>query len=113
MRNALGVLPAIGRPAVQHALGLQLVRSKRYDDAMVWLRLAAEGLPGDARFTYVYAVALHDTGRPADARRNLEQAAARHRGDQQILEALVAFSREAGDEAAARRWQAQLEAQRR
>ena len=113
LRNALGVLPAMGRPAVQHALGLQLVRSKRYDDAMVWLRLAAEGSPGDARFTYVYAVALHDTGRPADARRNLEQAAARHRGDQQILEALVAFSREAGDEAAARRWQAQLEAQQR
>ena len=113
LRNALGVLPAMGRPAVQHALGLQLVRSKRYGDALVWLRLAADGAPGDARFTFVYAVALHDTGRPADARRILEQAAVRHGGDQQILEALVAFSREAGDEAAARRWQAQLEARRR
>jgi Tfp pilus assembly protein PilF len=113
LRDALGVLPAMGRPAVQHALGLQLVRSKRYDDALVWLRLAAEGAPDDARFTFVYAVALHDTGRPADARKILEQAAGRHGGDQQILEALVAFSREAGDEAAARRWQTQLEAQRR
>jgi tetratricopeptide (TPR) repeat protein len=108
LRNALGVLPALGRPSVQHALGLQLARARRYDDALVWLRLAAEGAPENARFAFVYAVALHDMGRPADARRILEQAAARHQYDGDILGALVAFSREAGDEAAARRWQARL-----
>jgi Flp pilus assembly protein TadD len=113
LRNALGTVPELGRPPIQHALGLQLVRSKRYGDALVWLRLAAEGAPGDARFAFVYGVALHDTGRAGEGRLVLEQAAARHRGDRQILSALVAFSRGAGDEAAARRWQAQLEAQQR
>ena len=102
LRDALGVLPALGRPPVQHALGLQLVRSKRYADAMVWLRLAAEAAPENARFAFVYAVALHDTGKAAEGRMVLEQAARRHPTDGDILGALVAFSREAGDEAAAR-----------
>lgn len=109
LRDALGVLPAIGRPPIQHALGLQLVRSKRYADALVWLRLAAEGAPENSRFAFVFAVALHDTGTAAEGRRVLEQAARRHATDRDILEALVAFSREAGDEAAARKWQAQLQ----
>ena len=94
LREALGVLPAIGRPPIQHALGLQLVRAKRYADALVWLRLAAEAAPENPRFVYVFAVALHDTGQPAEARRVLEQAARRHPGDRNILEALAAFGRE-------------------
>jgi Tfp pilus assembly protein PilF len=51
---------------------------------------------------------LHDTGRPAGARRILEQAAARHQHDGGMLGARVALSREAGDEAAARRWESRL-----
>ncbi len=108
LRDALGVLPEVGRPAIQHALGLQLVRAKRYGDALVWLHFAAAGAPENPRFAYVYAVALHDTGKAAEGRRVLEQAARRHATDRDILHALVAFSREAGDVAAARRWQAQL-----
>jgi hypothetical protein len=98
---------------LQHALGLQLVRAKRYDDAMVWLRLASEGDAGDARYAFVYGVALHDTGQAAEGRRVLERAARRHPGNTDILGALVAFSREAGDAAATRRWAAALEAARR
>jgi Flp pilus assembly protein TadD len=112
LRDGLVVVPAIGRPALQHALGLQLVRAKRYDDAMVWLRLAADGDAGNARYAFVYGVALHDTGQSAEGRRVLEQAARRHPGNIDILSSLVAFSQEAGDAAAAR-WAAALEAARR
>jgi tetratricopeptide (TPR) repeat protein len=113
LRNAMGAVPPLGRPPLQHALGLQLVRAKRYADALVWLRQAAERDAGPARYAYVYGVALHDTGQAAEGRRVLEQAARRHPGDADILGALVAFSQEAGDAAAARRWAAALEAARR
>jgi Flp pilus assembly protein TadD len=98
---------------LQHALGLQLVRAKRYDDATVWLRLATEGDAGNARYAFVYGVALHDTGRGDEGRRVLEQAARRHPGNADILGALVAFSQEAGDIEVARRWATALEAARR
>jgi predicted CXXCH cytochrome family protein len=113
LRDGLVAVPAIGRPALQHALGLLLVRAKRYEDAMVWLRLASEGDAGDARYAFVYGVALHDTGHAAEGRRVLERAARRHPGNTDILGALVAFSREAGDAAATRRWAAALDAARR
>jgi len=113
LRDGLGVVPPMGRPALQHALGLQLVRSKRYTDAIVWLRLAVEGDAGNPRYAYVYGVALHDTGQAAEARRVLERAALRHPGNVDILGALVAFSQEAGDAAAARRWTTALEAAQR
>jgi predicted Zn-dependent protease len=107
------VVPAPGRPSLQHALGLHLVRAKRYADAMTWLRQAAEGDDDNARYSFVYGVALHDTGQAADALRALERAARRHPGDADILGALVTFSKEAGDDAAARRWAAALDAARR
>jgi tetratricopeptide (TPR) repeat protein len=113
LRDGLGVVPPPGRPSLQHALGLQLVRTKRYDDAMVWLRLAAEGDAGNARYAFVYGVALHDTGRAAEGRRVLERAARRHPANIDILSALVAFSQEISDVAAARRWAAALGAAQR
>jgi tetratricopeptide (TPR) repeat protein len=113
LRGGLGVVPPMGQPALQHALGLHLVRAKRYDDAMVWLRLAAEGDDDSARYAFVYGVALHDTGQATEARRILERAARRHPGNVDILGALVAFSQEAGDAAAARRWAAALAAAQR
>jgi Flp pilus assembly protein TadD len=113
LRDGLAAVPAIGQPALQHALGLQLVRAKRYDDAIVWLRLAAEGDAGNARYAFVYGVALHDTGQATEGRRVLERAAGRHPGSIDILSALVAFSQQAGDAAARRRWAAALDAARR
>jgi Tfp pilus assembly protein PilF len=79
---------------------------------MVWLQQAAEGDADNARYAFVYGVALHDTGRAIEARQVLEGAARRHPGNADILGALVAFSQEAGDAAAARRWAAALEAAR-
>ena len=113
LRVGLDAVPRPGRPSLQHALGLQLARAKRYDDAMVWLRLATEADAGNARYVFVYGVALHDTGRGDEGRRVLEQAAHRHPGNTDILGALVAFSKEAGDTEAARRWATALDAARR
>jgi Flp pilus assembly protein TadD len=113
LRDGLGVVPALGRPSLQHALGLQLVRAKRYDEAMMSLRLATEGDADNARYAIVYGVALHDTGRSAEGRRVLEHAARRHPGNVDILSALVAFSQKAGDAVAVRRWAGALEAARR
>jgi predicted CXXCH cytochrome family protein len=106
LRDGLAVVPASGRPSLQHALGLQLVRAKRYSDAMAWLRQAAEGDVANARYAFVYGVALHDTGQAAEGRRVLEQAARRHPGNADLLGALVSFSQEAGDVAAAKKWAA-------
>jgi predicted CXXCH cytochrome family protein len=113
LRAGLDVVPPPGRPSLQHALGLQLVRAKRYNDAMESLRVAAEGETDNARYSFVYGVALHDTGLSAEGRRVLERAARRHPGNADILRALVIFSQEAGDAAAARRWAAALEAAQR
>jgi predicted Zn-dependent protease len=48
---------------LHHALGLTLVRMKRTDEAIGELERAAALDPGNARFLYVYAVALHSTGK--------------------------------------------------
>jgi predicted CXXCH cytochrome family protein len=113
LRDGLNAVPALSRSSLQHALGLQLVRAKRYNEAMVWLREATEGDAGNARYALVYGVALHDTGKAVEGRRVLERAARRHPADTDILHALVAFSREAGDAAAAQRWTAALGAAQR
>jgi predicted CXXCH cytochrome family protein len=93
---------------IEHALGLAAVRRRDMPAALTHLERAARLRPDVARYAYVYAVALHDSGDPARALRLLEQAAERHPADTDILEALVAWSRERGDETGARRWRARL-----
>lgn len=108
LRTALARVPSEGQPALQHGLGLALIRLKRHPEAVAALRLAAEGAPEEARFVFVYGVALHDTGQAPAARRVLADAARRHPGDPSILDALVSYSLEAGDRAAARQWAERL-----
>ena len=86
---------------LHHALGLVLVRLKRLDDALVELGRAAELDPDRARYAYVYAVGLHSAGRAGDAMAVIKDAFARHPDDRDILQALIAFNREAGDIGAA------------
>jgi hypothetical protein len=50
-----------------------------------------------ARYNYVYAVALNSTGRSNDAMIVLKDGLARHPANRDILSALVAFNRDAGD----------------
>jgi predicted CXXCH cytochrome family protein len=82
---------------VHHALGLALVRLKRPDEALGELRRSAELEPDRARYAYVYAVALYSAGRGAEAVTILKESLKQHSDDRDILSALIAFSREAGD----------------
>jgi predicted CXXCH cytochrome family protein len=106
--KGLRVVP--GEPALHHALGLALVRQHRTAEALTELGKAAALAPHDPQFVYVYAVALHDTGKPEEARRTLEQAAARLPGNAEILSALASYARESGDAPAESRWRSKLEA---
>ncbi len=54
------------------------------------------------------AVALHSTGRGEEAMRVLKEILVRHPGDHDTLLALVSFSRDAGDVAAALGYAEQL-----
>jgi predicted CXXCH cytochrome family protein len=85
--------------ALHHALGLALVRLQRMDEALAELKRAATLDPGDARFAYVYAVALHSTGDAPEAIATLERALADHPDDPDIRQALAAFRAERGDAA--------------
>ena len=84
-------------PDLHHALGLSLVRARRYDEALPELAKAAELAPQNIRYAYVYAVALQSTGNIKQAISTLEQALQQHPYDRQIMEALVSFYRDAGE----------------
>ncbi|WP_407181552.1 cytochrome c3 family protein [Bradyrhizobium sp. STM 3562] len=86
---------------LHHALGLTLIREKRSDDALLELRMATELEPDRTRYAYVYAVALHSSGAVDEATKVLKENLARHPSDRDTLRALVSFSRDAGDIAAA------------
>ena len=93
---------------LHHALGLSLVRLKRSDEALGELRRAAELDPRQARYAYVYAVALHSVGRAVEAATELKENLARHPGDRDTLLALISFSRDGGDAGAALDYAEQL-----
>jgi Flp pilus assembly protein TadD len=67
------------------------------------LRRAHELTPENARYAYVYAVALNSTGAAADALAVLDEAHQQHRADRDVLMALVSIARDNGDFAAALR----------
>lgn len=83
--------------SLHYALGLDLVREKRPDQALEELRRAATLDPGQARYAYVYAVALKSTGKSDEAMAALKDNLARHPADRDTLSALVAYTREAKD----------------
>ncbi len=100
IRAALARTP--GSAPAHHALGLSLVRQKRAQEALAELALAAKLAPEDPRFAYVYGVALHDTGKRAEAMKVLQAALARHPYDRELLFALATYERAVGDAARAR-----------
>jgi predicted CXXCH cytochrome family protein len=93
--DALRVAP--DAPEALHALGLLRVRQNRLPEAVDLLRRAAAGRPESAHFAYVYAVALHDTGRPADAVAVLAAAHRRRPAHRETLAALATYVAERGD----------------
>jgi len=99
LRQAVKVSP--GNAGARHALGLSLVRQQRTQEGVEQLRLAADLAPDEARYLYVYAVALNSTGEPEQAIIVLQGAHNRHPNNRDILSALVAFHRDSGNQAAA------------
>ena len=67
------------------------------DCHMPSLERAAALAPGNTRFQYVWAVALHDTGRPEQAISVLEKAHADRPADGDVLFTLAIYSQELGD----------------
>jgi predicted CXXCH cytochrome family protein len=92
LRDGLKNTP--GSAILHHALGLVLVRLKRTDSALGELERATVLEPGNARFAYVYAVALHSTGKSEAAITKLKAALVAHPNNREILEALVSFHSE-------------------
>jgi predicted CXXCH cytochrome family protein len=95
LRAAILVSPRAA--ASHHALGLTLTRLKKPEAALSEFRHAAELEPSEARYQYVYAVALHSAGQREEAMTALNEALKTHPGHREILQALVSFSRMAGD----------------
>ncbi len=95
LRTALVASPQDA--GLHYALGLNLVRLKRTDEALAELGRAAELDSGQARYAYVYAVALHSAGRGSEALTELKENLTRHPDDRDTLLALISFSRDSGD----------------
>jgi Flp pilus assembly protein TadD len=93
LEQGLAVLPE--DPDLHHALGLSLVRAGRHNDAMPALAKAAKLAPENARYIYVYVVALHSMGNITQAITTLERALQLCPYDRQLMAALVSFYREA------------------
>jgi Flp pilus assembly protein TadD len=93
---------------LHHALGLALVRLKRTDAALGELEQATVLEPANARFAYVYAVALHSAGKPDLALAKLKKALVVHPNDRDILEALASYHQARGDGTEAAKYAARL-----
>ena len=95
LRNAIKMVPASAD--AHYALGLSLARQKRTPEAVKTLEQAARLSPGNVRYVYVYAVALNSTGETDRAVMVLQGAHNRFPDNADILTALVAFHRDAGN----------------
>jgi predicted CXXCH cytochrome family protein len=102
LRQGLEVAPRSGD--LHHALGLVLVREQRLAEALDALARATQLDPEQARYAYVYAVALHGAGQTERALEVLRAVHRRHPGDRETLVALATMSRDRGDLRAAVAW---------
>ncbi|MEJ2086133.1 MAG: tetratricopeptide repeat protein, partial [Acidobacteriota bacterium] len=95
LRSVLAEYPQSAE--LHHVLGLSLVRLGRLDEALELFAQAVELQPDAARYAYVYAVALYDSGRPKEAIAALEGAHQRMPTDFDILSALVSYTMQEGN----------------
>jgi len=82
--------------SLHYALALTLVRQKRMADALGEFKQAARLTPNQARYAYVYGVALHSAGKQVEGIRVLADAHERFTGDMEILQALATMEHERG-----------------
>ncbi len=107
-----GLKAAAESSAIFHALGLWQVRNKAPVKAMENLKKAAALAPDNARYQYVYAVALAQKDVPASIR-VLEASLKRHTGDIPTLYALSSYYDALGESTTAQQYRQKAEALRR
>ncbi len=95
LRETIAVIPEAA--AAHHALGLALIRRKRYEEALLSLKRATELEPGRPRYAYVYGVALQTAGRGREARQVLSAALSASPSNVDILVLLLQDALKAGD----------------
>jgi len=108
LREGLTSAPKSG--VLHFALGLALTRLNRGDTALREFARAAGLEPGNARFAYVHAIALHSAGKVDSAIARLQSALVAHPGNGDMLAALVKFYEARGDSVQAQRYANQLRA---
>ena len=106
LRRGLDV--AIDKAALHHALGLNLARQRRTDEALRELRLSVDLAPANTRFAYVYGVGLLSSGKEEQAIAIFESALAKRPTDRQLLIALATTNRDLGRFDRARAYARQL-----
>ena len=79
-------------------MGLLLIRQSQLDAAVGYLQRAAELDPVNVRYSYVYGVALWESGRQQEAVATLEAALTAHPGNRDLLSALASYYRQLGEE---------------
>lgn len=82
---------------LHHALGLSLVRMKRNPESLREFSDAARLEPDNARFAYVFAVALNSAGQNPAALKVLAAALTKHPHDRDLLSGLAYFRAQAGN----------------
>tara|TARA_R110000772_G_scaffold148001_3_gene258528 strand:- start:56434 stop:58680 length:2247 start_codon:yes stop_codon:yes gene_type:complete len=102
LQAALAIAP--DSAAALHALGLLETRAGKREEAMDYLRRAAELEEQGTRHRYVYAIALHDSGEITRAIATLEAVQRQAPGNTDILLALVNYTANSGDLERARHW---------
>ena len=90
------------------SLALLEVRESNGEAALAALEKAASLEETPSYYHYVYAVAQHDQGRPAEAMATLKVANRAAPGQPNVIAALMQYSQLAGDMQAAQRYQAEL-----
>lgn len=82
---------------IHHALGLLKVRQKKLDEAVEYLRLAAQAPGTTERYVYVYAIALNSTGKTEQALDVLKKAQSQYPTNTDVLNALISINHEQGN----------------
>ncbi|WND03839.1 tetratricopeptide repeat protein [Temperatibacter marinus] len=83
--------------AILHSYGLALIRSGDRAQALIQLERATKADRNNARYVYVYLVALNSMGQPDKAYRGVKAALRRHRFDPVLLQLARSFAAERGD----------------
>lgn len=106
LRGAIAARPEEAAP--HHALALALIRQRDYPDAVAELERAWRLDPDNARYAYVYAVALRSLGRGREGSAVIDEALDRNPNDADLLALALDAALQSGDIASARRHVAKL-----